>query len=75
MDTKRITKEPRIKESNNMDLSLPPNVRTAIYIFVVLGTSIVVPLHVAHVVSDLVFNVWTSFSGAASLLAAFKVKK
>lgn len=54
-----------------MQINLPYKIRAAIYIIVVLGTSIIVPLNVAHIVSDVLFQVWTSVSGAASLLAAF----
>ena len=56
-----------------MELNFPPKVRAAIYILVVLGTSVLVPLNVAHVVNDVVLSVWTSVSGAASLLAALNV--
>jgi hypothetical protein len=55
------------------NLNLPPKVRAAIYVTVVLGTALLVPLHTAHAVSDLVMNVWTSLSGAASLLAVVNV--
>lgn len=58
-----------------MEINLPPKVRIAIYITVVMGTSVLVPLHVFHIVSDVVMAVWTSVSGAASLLAAFNVPK
>lgn len=56
-----------------MQLNPSPKVRTLIYVAVVMGTALMVPLHVGEVVSDLVFNVWTSVSGAASLLAALNV--
>lgn len=56
-----------------MQLNPPPKVRATIYVLVVLGTAIMVPLHAGEVVTDLVFNVWTSVSGAASLLAALNV--
>lgn len=58
-----------------MDVVFPPRVRVAIYVCVVMGTAVLVPLNVAHVVSDLVMSVWTSVSGAASLLAAINVAK
>ncbi len=53
-----------------MDLNLPPKVRATIYVIVVLGTATLVPLNIAHIVDDVVMSVWTSVSGAASLLAA-----
>ena len=56
-----------------MEIIFPPKIRAAIYILVVLGTAVMVPLHAGEVVSDLVFNVFTSVSGAASLLAALNV--
>lgn len=58
-----------------MEIILPPKVRAAIYITVVMGTAILVPLNIGHVVSDLIMSVWTSFAGAASLLAAVNVSK
>lgn len=57
-----------------MNINFPYRVRAAIYIIVVLGTSVMVPLNVAHIVSDVAFQVWTSVSGAASLLAAINVQ-
>lgn len=56
-----------------MDLNPPPKVRATIYVIVVLGTALLVPLNVAGVVSDVVMSVWTSVSAAASLLAAVNV--
>lgn len=56
-----------------MQLNPSPKVRTIIYILVVLGTAILVPLNIGHVISDLAMSVWTSVSGAASLLAALNV--
>lgn len=56
-----------------MNVVFPPKIRVAIYICVVMGTAVLVPLNVAHVVSDLIMSVWTSVSGAASLLAALNV--
>lgn len=58
-----------------MELNLPPQVRMAIYVVVVIGTAVIVPLHSENVVSDLLFNVWTSLSAAASALAAYNVGK
>lgn len=58
-----------------MDNVFPPKVRAAIYVMVVLGTAVIVPLNVANVVSDLVMSVWTSVCGAASALAAFNITK
>ena len=57
-----------------MQLSVPSKIRVAIYVFVVLGTAIIVPLYAGHVISDLFFAVWTSVTGAASGLAALNVK-
>lgn len=51
----------------------PAKVRTAIYVIVVIGTAILVPLDAADVVSELVMSVWTSVAGAASALAALNV--
>lgn len=56
-----------------MEFNLPSNVRAAIYVGVLLGTAILVPLHASHAVSDLVMAVWTSLSGAASGLAYLNV--
>lgn len=56
-----------------MELNLPPKVRAAIYIIVVLGTATLVPLNVAGVVDNVILSVWTSVAGAASLLAALNV--
>ena len=58
-----------------MNVIFPPQVRVAIYIIVVLGTAVLVPLQAAHIVSDLVMAVWTSVAGAASGLAALNVSK
>lgn len=58
-----------------MDIIFPAKVRAAIYIIVVMGTAVLVPLNIAHVVSDLVLAVWTSVAGAASGLAALNVSK
>lgn len=56
-----------------MNLNPSPKVRAIIYITVVMGTAILVPLNAGQVVSDLVMNVWTSVAGAASALAAFNI--
>lgn len=58
-----------------MQLNPPAKVRAVIYILVVMGTAVLVPLNVAHIVSDVVMSVWTSVSAAASLLAALNVTK
>lgn len=56
-----------------MKITLPYKVRACIYIAVVLGTAVLVPLHSANVVTDVVMNVWMSVSGAASALAFLNV--
>lgn len=58
-----------------MEVVFPPKVRVTIYVLVVIGTAVLVPLHAGEVVSDLVFNVWTSVAGAASALAALNVAR
>lgn len=58
-----------------MDIIFPPKVRAMIYVVVVLGTAVLVPLNVAGTVSDIVMSVWTSLCGAASALAALNVSK
>lgn len=58
-----------------MDIIFPPKVRATIYVLVVIGTAVLVPLHAGEVVSDLVFNVFTSVAGAASALAALNVSR
>lgn len=58
-----------------MDIMFPPKVRATIYVLVVLGTAVLVPLNVAGVVNDLIMSVWTSVCGAASALAALNVSK
>lgn len=58
-----------------MDIIFPPKVRATIYVLVVIGTAILVPLNVAGVVSDLVMSVWTSVTGAAAALAALNVTR
>lgn len=56
-----------------MDIMFPPKVRATIYILVVMGTAVLVPLNVADVLNDLVMSVWTSVCAAASALAALNV--
>jgi hypothetical protein len=56
-----------------MTLNPPPKVRVAIYVLVVMGTAVLVPLSVANVVSQTIMNVWTSVAAAASLLAGINV--
>lgn len=58
-----------------MDINFPPVVRKTIYVAVVIGTAVLVPLNIANVVPDVAMSVWTSVSGAASILAAFNVSK
>lgn len=56
-----------------MQLNPSPKVRAWIYITVVIGTAVIVPLYAAQVVNDVIMAVWTSVSGAASLLAGLNV--
>lgn len=58
-----------------MDVGFPSEVRKVIYIVIVLGTAVLVPLNVGGVVSDLVMAVWASVAGAASGLAALNTPK
>jgi len=58
-----------------MNLNPPAKTRAAIYITIVMGTAVLVPLHAAGVVSDLVMSIWTSLAAAASGLAALNVAK
>ena len=58
-----------------MNLIFPPKVRAAIYVLIVMGTAVLVPLNASNVVSDIVLSVWTSVSGAAAALAALNVEK
>ena len=58
-----------------MQVVFPYQVRVTIYILVVLGTAVLVPLNVAGIINDVVMSVWTSVSGAASLLAALNLTK
>lgn len=56
-----------------MEINLPSRVRAIIYITVVMGTALIVPLYAAGIVSNVLMAVWTSVSGAASALAAVNV--
>lgn len=58
-----------------MEIIFPPKVRATIYVLVVLGTAVLVPLNAGDIVNDLVMSVWTSLCGAASALAAFNVTR
>lgn len=58
-----------------MEVVFPVKVRATIYVLVVIGTAVLVPLHAGNVVSDLVFNVWSSVSGAASALAVLNIAR
>lgn len=58
-----------------MEVVFPVKVRATIYVLVVIGTAVLVPLHAGNVVSDLVFNVFTSVAGAASALAALNIQR
>lgn len=56
-----------------MTINFPRKVRAAIYILVVIGTAVLVPLQQFGIVPDVVMAVWTSLAGAASALAAFNL--
>jgi len=58
-----------------MDIVFPPKVRATIYVLVVLATAVLVPLNIAGVINDVVFAVFTSVSGAASLLASLNINR
>lgn len=58
-----------------MDINFPPQVRAAIYVLVVLGGAILVPLNATGNVSDTVLAVYSSVAAAASLLARLNVSK
>lgn len=58
-----------------MDIIFPPKVRATIYVLVVLGTAILVPLNAANIINDVIFSVWTSVAGAASGLAALNITR
>lgn len=57
----------------DMKLNLPYKVRAGIYVVVVLGTALIVPLNTAGILPDVVLAVWSSLAGAASLLAALNI--
>ena len=57
----------------DMKLNLPYKVRAGIYVVVVLGTAVIVPLNTAGILPDVVLAVWSSLAGAASLLAALNI--
>ena len=57
----------------DMKLNLPYKVRAGIYVAVVLGTAVIVPLNTAGILPDVVLAVWSSLAGAASLLAALNI--
>ena len=56
-----------------MKINLPDTARQVIYVIVVLGTALIVPLEAGGIVPTLVLTVWSSLAGAASLLAAFNI--
>jgi len=56
-----------------MQVTIPSKVRAGIYVATVLVTAVIVPMYAAHVVSDLVFAIWTSVSGAVAGLAGLNV--
>ena len=56
-----------------MQLNPSPQVRTLVYIAIVLGSAVLAPLNIAGIISDTAMSVWVSVSGAASLLAAINV--
>lgn len=58
-----------------MRIELSYKIRAIVYVLVVIGTAILVPLNAGGVVSELVMNVWTSLAGAASMLAALNVTR
>ena len=57
-----------------MQVNLPTKVRATIYVLIVIGTALFVPLNNANVINDVFMSVWTSVSAAASALALFNVK-
>lgn len=58
-----------------MEILFPPKVRAVIYVVVVMGTAVLVPLNASGIVGDVIMSVWTSVAGAASALAALNVSK
>lgn len=57
-----------------MQINLPSKVRATIYVLIVIGTAVFVPLNNANVINDVFMSVWTSVSAAASALALLNVK-
>lgn len=58
-----------------MTINLPYKVRAGIYITIALGTAVLVPLHQFDYIPEVAMAIWTSLSGAASLLAALNVQE
>lgn len=58
-----------------MQINLPTKIRATIYVLVVIGTAIFVPLNSASVINDVFMSVWTSVSAAASALALLNVPR
>jgi hypothetical protein len=56
-----------------VSINLSPKVRQGIYLVVVFGTALLVPLNQAGLIPEVAMAVWTSVAGAASALAAFNV--
>lgn len=56
-----------------METIFPPKVRLALYIFAFLGSAIVVPLDLNHVIATWVLPTWSSFVSAVCALAGFNV--
>lgn len=56
-----------------MQTVFPPKVRLALYIIAVLGSAVVVPLDINHVVAAWVLPTWNSFVGAVCALAGFNI--
>lgn len=49
-----------------MEIKLPAKVRLTIYLIVLFGTALIVPLQAYGRITDLVVAIWTSVAGAAS---------
>lgn len=56
-----------------MQTVFPPKVRLALYIIAVLGTAILVPLDLNHVLQTWMLPTWNSLVGALCALAGFNV--
>lgn len=56
-----------------MEIKLPAKIRLTIYLIVLFGTALIVPLQAYGRITDLVVAIWTSVAGAASGLAALNV--